>query len=192
MTTDVCQIFAYFCNPPVNVFIFLNQKEYVVSKGSDKYCKTVQSYTGQKHNPCLIIKPLRVLIHTDNAASMSAKSCLPAMFTCFTVIALNVKGLNIFTDFWCTCEILVVCAYKYIYTYTHTLVLYISPLPSPTPKRLFQDSSPGALCANRASCITASFGWIALGSGSIGTGDPSRDRLSGVWTPLECADNTPE
>lgn len=67
-----------------------------------------------------------------------------------------------------------------------------SPLPPPTPTHLLQESSPGALCANRASCITASFGWIALGSGSIGTGDPSLDRLSGVWTPLECADNTPE
>lgn len=51
---------------------------------------------------------------------------------------------------------------------------------------------PGALCANRASCITASFGWIVLGSGSIGTGEPSLDRLSGVCTPLECADSTPE
>lgn len=60
------------------------------------------------------------------------------------------------------------------------------------PHTLLSGSSPGALCANRASCITANFGWIALGSGSIGTGDPSLDRLSGVWTPLECADSTPE
>lgn len=62
----------------------------------------------------------------------------------------------------------------------------------PVPPVLSSGCSPGALCANRASWMTASFGWMALGSGSMGTGDPSLDRLSGVWTPLECADNTPE
>lgn len=56
-------------------------------------------------------------------------------------------------------------------------------------------------CAKRASWITASLGWMvvvetgvgAAGvSASRGTGEPSRDRLSGVWTPLEWADSTPE
>lgn len=55
---------------------------------------------------------------------------------------------------------------------------------------------PGVFCAKRASWITASLGWtvvVVVGagagaedvSGSTGTGEPSRDRLSGVWTPLE-------
>ncbi len=50
----------------------------------------------------------------------------------------------------------------------------------------------------RASWITASLGWTAAGggaeagSGSMGTGEPSRDRLSGVCTPLEWAERTPE
>lgn len=55
---------------------------------------------------------------------------------------------------------------------------------------------PDVFCAKRASWMTASLGWTAaLGledgagteeaSSSMGTGEPSRDRLSGVWTPLE-------
>lgn len=52
----------------------------------------------------------------------------------------------------------------------------------------------------RASWMTASLGWTVVvwvgagggvGSGSMGTGDPSLDRLSGVWTPLEWADSAP-
>ena len=48
--------------------------------------------------------------------------------------------------------------------------------------------------------MTASLGWtvavwVGAGggvvSGSMGTGDPSLDRLSGVWTPLEWADSAP-
>lgn len=48
--------------------------------------------------------------------------------------------------------------------------------------------------------MTASLGWTTaawlgagggVGSGSTGTGDPSLDRLSGVWTPLEWADSPP-
>lgn len=47
--------------------------------------------------------------------------------------------------------------------------------------------------------MTASLGWTAAvwvgaaggASASMGTGDPSLDRLSGVWTPLEWADSTP-
>lgn len=46
-------------------------------------------------------------------------------------------------------------------------------------------SSPGALWAKRASWMTASLGCGAPGSGSRGAGDPSLDRLSGVWAPLE-------
>lgn len=57
---------------------------------------------------------------------------------------------------------------------------------------------PGVFCAKRASWITASLGWtvvvdVGVGaeevSNSSGTGEPSRDRLSGVWMPLE---STPE
>lgn len=57
---------------------------------------------------------------------------------------------------------------------------------------------PGVFCAKRASWITASLGWtvvvdVGVGaeevSNSRGTGEPSRDRLSGVWMPLE---STPE
>lgn len=53
---------------------------------------------------------------------------------------------------------------------------------------------PGEFCAKRASLMTASLGWTVavvvgagggVGSGSMGTGEPSLDRLSGVWTPLE-------
>lgn len=53
---------------------------------------------------------------------------------------------------------------------------------------------PGVFCAKRASWMTASLGWVTVvevGAGaeevssSRGTGEPSRDRLSGVWTPLE-------
>lgn len=57
---------------------------------------------------------------------------------------------------------------------------------------------PGVFCAKRASWMTASFGWTTVVvvvlleeaaaevvSSSMGTGEPSRDRLSGVWTPLE-------
>lgn len=52
--------------------------------------------------------------------------------------------------------------------------------------------------------MTASLGWTAVGvmvlveagaeevSSSRGTGEPSRDRLSGVWMPLEWAERTPE
>lgn len=59
---------------------------------------------------------------------------------------------------------------------------------------------PGEFCAKRASWMTASLGWTVaawggagggVGSGSIGTGDPSLERLSGVWTPLEWADSAP-
>lgn len=46
--------------------------------------------------------------------------------------------------------------------------------------------------------MTASLGWTegtgaggGFGSGSMGTGDPSLDKLSGVWTPLEWADSAP-
>lgn len=48
--------------------------------------------------------------------------------------------------------------------------------------------------------MTASLGWTVavwagagggVASGSRGTGEPSRDRLSGVCTPLEWADNAP-
>ena len=48
--------------------------------------------------------------------------------------------------------------------------------------------------------MTASLGWTVVvwagagggvGSGSMGTGEPSLDRLSGVWTPLEWADSAP-
>lgn len=46
--------------------------------------------------------------------------------------------------------------------------------------------------------MTASLGWTAAagaeageGSGSVGTGEPSRDKLSGVCTPLEWADSAP-
>lgn len=58
-------------------------------------------------------------------------------------------------------------------------------------------ASPGVFCAKRASWMTASLGWttvvvvVVLEAGaevvssSRGTGEPSRDRLSGVWTPLE-------
>lgn len=62
------------------------------------------------------------------------------------------------------------------------------------------DVSPGEFCAKRASWITASLGWTAVvwvgagggvASGSRGTGEPSLDRLSGVCTPLEWADNAP-
>lgn len=61
--------------------------------------------------------------------------------------------------------------------------------------------TPGVFCAKRASLITASLGWTAVVdtgvgaeevSSSRGTGEPSRERLSGVWTPLECAESTPE
>ena len=57
---------------------------------------------------------------------------------------------------------------------------------------------PWAKCA---SCITASLGCTVVGGGgagagagsdSAGTGEPSRDRLSGVCTPLEWAERTPE
>lgn len=65
---------------------------------------------------------------------------------------------------------------------------------------------PGVFCAKRASWMTASLGWTAVGvvvlveagagteevSSSRGTGEPSRDRLSGVWMPLEWAERTPE
>lgn len=53
---------------------------------------------------------------------------------------------------------------------------------------------PGVFCAKRASWMTASLGWTTVGvvgagaevvSISRGTGEPSRERLSGVWTPLE-------
>ena len=59
---------------------------------------------------------------------------------------------------------------------------------------------PGEFCAKRASWMTASLGWTVVvwagagggvGSGSMGTGEPSLDRLSGVWTPLEWADSAP-
>lgn len=49
--------------------------------------------------------------------------------------------------------------------------------------------------------MTASFGWTTVVvvetgaevvSSSRGTGEPSRERLSGVWTPLEWAERTPE
>lgn len=56
-------------------------------------------------------------------------------------------------------------------------------------------ASPDVLCAKRASWMTASLGWTTVVvlveagaevvSSSRGTGEPSRDRLSGVWTPLE-------
>lgn len=56
-------------------------------------------------------------------------------------------------------------------------------------------ASPGVFCAKRASWMTASLGWTTVAvlveagvevvSSSRGTGEPSRDRLSGVWTPLE-------
>lgn len=39
--------------------------------------------------------------------------------------------------------------------------------------------------------MTASLGCEAPGSGSRGAGEPSLDRLSGVWAPLEWADSTP-
>ena len=48
--------------------------------------------------------------------------------------------------------------------------------------------------------MTASLGWTVVvwvgtgggvASGSMGTGDPSLDRLSGVWTPLEWAESAP-
>lgn len=48
--------------------------------------------------------------------------------------------------------------------------------------------------------MTASLGWAVVvwvgagggvGSGSMGTGEPSLDRLSGVWTPLEWAESAP-
>lgn len=65
------------------------------------------------------------------------------------------------------------------------------------------------LWARRASWITASLGWttalelavealVEVGvdaegvSSSSGTGEPSRERLSGVCSPLECAERTPE
>lgn len=32
---------------------------------------------------------------------------------------------------------------------------------------------------------------VGAGSGSIGVGDPSLERLSGVWIPLEWADSAP-
>lgn len=53
------------------------------------------------------------------------------------------------------------------------------------PHRAGPRSSPGALWAKRASWMTASLGCAAPGSGSRGAGDPSLDRLSGVWAPLE-------
>lgn len=63
-----------------------------------------------------------------------------------------------------------------------------------------KDALPVELCAKRASWMTAGLGWTVavwvgagggVGSDSMGTGDPSRDRLSGVWTPLEVADRPP-
>lgn len=55
--------------------------------------------------------------------------------------------------------------------------------------------SHGVFCAKRASWMTASFGCTTVVvvveagaevvSSSRGTGEPSRERLSGVWTPLE-------
>lgn len=67
------------------------------------------------------------------------------------------------------------------------------------------NTSPGVFCAKRASWMTANLGWTTVVvllveagvgaeevSSSRGTGEPSRDRLSGVWTPLECAERTPE
>lgn len=60
------------------------------------------------------------------------------------------------------------------------------------------DLLPVAFCAKQASCMTANLGWTVgagaeagVGSGSMGTGEPSRDRLSGVCTPLEWADSAP-
>lgn len=55
---------------------------------------------------------------------------------------------------------------------------------------------PEEFCAKRASWITASLDWtvrvgVGAGSGSMGIGDPSLERLSGVWIPLEWADSAP-
>lgn len=54
---------------------------------------------------------------------------------------------------------------------------------------------PAVFCAKSASWMTASLGCTAVvvvtvvgaedASNSSGTGEPSRDRLSGVWMPLE-------
>lgn len=77
---------------------FLNQKEHVL-KASDNCYKTVQSYTGQKHNLCLVTKQSRVLEqHTDNSPYI-CKQNFPGMFTCYQRFALNVKRLIIYPFF---------------------------------------------------------------------------------------------
>lgn len=77
----------------------------------------------------------------------------------------------------------------------HTRCYMVHKGQKPKPNVL-----PGEFCAKRASWMTASLGWIVVawvgagggvGSGSMGTGEPSLDRLSGVWTPLEWADSAP-
>lgn len=113
----------------------------------------------------------KVLEQPQVTAAPMFKQTLPGSLWVSHRSALNVERWNRY-PFWCTYEV---------------LAMFWCQLCAPA-----QGSSPGALCANRASCMTASLGWMALGSGSMGTGDPSLDRLSGVWTPLECADNTPE
>lgn len=134
------------------------------------------AHTGQRHNLSSVTTWSKVLEQPPrNKSPTSADS--PWLFLSFSQICSECEEVKYILVFG-----------VHIKSWQH---LGASPLPPSTQCRA-QGSSPGALCANRASCMTASFGWMALGSGSIGTGDPSLDRLSGVWTPLECADNTPE
>lgn len=150
---------------------FCNTQPYILRFFQGNWHKTAQSYTGQRHSLSSVTWA-KVLEQPQVTTAPVFKQTLPGSFWLSHRSALNVKRSN-----------------------RYSFLVYIRSAGNPLVSALCppaQGSSPGALCANRASCMTASFGWIALGSGSMGTGDPSLDRLSGVWTPLECADNTPE